>query len=121
MVSSQQHKDISTEFLSAAEDELNRGEILQAGEKAWGAVSHCVNSIALKRGWPIGSHRRLIENVNQVLAHDRAYIVERRRLLRSVEALHANFYNAFLDEDSVRDGINDAKELINALEALSST
>ena len=120
MVTSEQHQDISSEFLNAAEDELRKGEILQAGEKAWGAVSHYVNSIALKRGWPIGSHRRLIENVNQALAIDPDRAADRRRLLRSVEALHANFYQAFLDEDSVRDGINDAKELIKALEALSS-
>ena len=119
MVTSEQHQEISSEFLLAAEDELRKGEILQAGEKAWGAVSHCVNSIALKKGWPIGSHKRLIENVNQVLATDPAMAVDRRRLFRSVEALHANFYQAFLDEDSVREGINDAKDLIEALEALS--
>ena len=120
MATAEQHQEISVEFLSAAEDEFRKGEILQAGEKAWGAVSHYVNSIALRRGWPIGSHRRLIDNVNQVLARDPARSVDRRRLLRSVEALHANFYQAFLDEDSVRDGINDAKELIDALETLSS-
>ena len=120
MVTSEQHQEISSEFLNAAEDELRKGEILQAGEKAWGAVSHRVNSIALKRGWPIGSHKRLIENVNQVLSTDPARAVDRRRLFRSVEALHANFYQAFLDENSVREGINDAKELIEALEDLSS-
>ena len=43
-----------------------------------------------------------------------------RRLLRSVEALHANFYNAFLDEDSVREGIQDARELIRTLEYLNA-
>ena len=91
------------------------------GRKLGGAVSHCVNSIARKNGWPIGSHRRLIDNVNVLLAREPSRIVERRRLLRSMEALHANFYNAFLDEDSVRDGIDDAKELIDALEELSSS
>ena len=39
--------------------------------------------------------------------------------MRSVEALHANFYQASLDEDSVREGIEDAKELISALEDLN--
>lgn len=120
MVTSDQHREISTEFLIAAEDEFRKGEILQAGEKAWGAVSHYVNSIARKNGWQIGSHKLLIQNAIQVISREPAHVVERRRLLRSVEALHANFYQAFLDEESVRDGINDAKELIDALEKLSS-
>ena len=34
-------------------------------------------------------------------------------------ALHANFYQAFLDEDSVREGIEDVKELIRAMDDLN--
>ena len=38
-----------------------------------------------------------------------------------MEALHANFYQAYLDEDSVREGIEDAKELIRALADLDES
>ena len=120
MVTAQQHREISAQFLDHAEDEFRKGDLLQASEKAWGAVSHYVNSIARQRNWPLGSHGRLIQNANTLISRDPDNAEHRRRLLRSVEALHANFYNAFLDEDSVREGIQDARELIGALEDLNA-
>lgn len=119
MVKSEQHREISSQFLEHAEDEFRKGDLLQASEKAWGAVSHYVNFIALQRGWPLGSHNHLIDNANNLISRNPAHAEHRRRLFRSVEALHANFYQAFLDEDSVREGIEDAKELIKALEDLN--
>ena len=119
VATTEEHREISAQFLSHAEDELRKGDLLQASEKAWGAVSHYVNSIARQRGWPLGSHRRLIDNANRLINTDTRHASHMRRLLRSIEALHANFYQAFLDEDSVRDGIGDAKELIGSLEALN--
>ena len=119
MVKSEQHREISSQFLEHAEDEFRKGDLLQASEKAWGAVSHYVNFIALQRGWPLGSHNHLIDNANNLINRNPAHAEHRRRLFRSVEALHANFYQAFLDEDSVREGIEDAKELIKALEDLN--
>ena len=64
----------------------------------------------------MGSHRRLIENANKLISGDPANAIHKRRLLRSIEALHANFYQAFLDEDSVGEGIEDAKEFIRTVE-----
>ena len=118
MVTAEQHRKISAQFLDHAEDEFRKGDLLQASEKAWGAVSHYVNFVARQRGWPVGSHRHLIENANELIKGDPANAEYRRRLVRSVEALHANFYHGFLDEDSVRDGIEDARNLITALESL---
>ena len=115
MATSEQHHEISIQFLQHAEDEFRKGDFLQASEKAWGAVSHYVNSVARKRSWPMGSHRQLIENANRLINLDAGQANHKRRLLRSIEALHANFYEAFLDEDSVREGIEDAKELIRTL------
>ena len=120
LVTAEHHREISAQFLDHAEDELRKGDLLQSSEKAWGAVSHYVNSVARQRGWPLGSHRRLLKNANKLISRDPAHASHRRRLLRSVEALHANFYQAFLDEDSVREGIEDAKELISTLEDLNA-
>ena len=120
VATAQQHREISAQFLNHAEDELRKGDLLQASEKAWGAVSHYVNSVARQRSWPLGSHNRMIENANRLIRQDPAQAVHKRRLLRSIEALHANFYQAFLDEDSVRDGIEDAKELIGGLEGINT-
>ena len=67
----------------------------------------------------MGSHQRLIENANLLISRDPFQASHKRRLLRSIQALHANFYEAFLDEDSVREGIEDAKELIRTLDERS--
>ena len=119
MVSAERHREISAQFLIHAEDEFQKGDLLQASEKAWGAVSHYVNSVARERGWPLGSHRRLIENANRLFDKDPSSARYGRRLLRSIEALHGNFYQEFLDMDSVRDGIDDARELIEKFEELN--
>lgn len=87
-----------------AEDEFRKGDLLQASEKAWGAVSHYVNSIAIEKNWPIGSHGLLIENAHRLISQDPASASDNLRLLRSTEALHANFYQAFLNKDSVEGG-----------------
>ena len=115
----ERHREISAQFMDHAEDEFRKGDLLQASEKAWGAVAHFVHSVARQRGWEVGSHARLRTNVNRLIRQDPAHADHRRRLFRSLEAIHANFYQEFLDEDDVRDGIDDAKELIRALEALS--
>ena len=120
MATAEQHREISIQFLDHAEDELRKGDFLQASEKAWGAVSHYVNSVARQRNWPLGSHKRLIENANKLINQDPANASHRRRLLRSIEALHANFYHAHLDEVLVGEGIEEAKELIRTLEDLNS-
>ena len=115
----ERHREISAQFMDHAEDEFRKGDLLQASEKAWGAVAHFVHSVALHRGWEVGSHARLRRNVNRLIGQDPAQANHRRRLFRSLEAIHANFYQEFLDEDDVREGIDDANELIRALEALS--
>lgn len=120
MATAEQHRAISAQFLDQAEQEFERGDLLQASEKAWGAFSHYVNAIARQRGWRLGSHRDLIENANSLISADPGNAEDRRRLVRSLEGLHANFYQSFLDEDSVRGGINDARELIEALASLET-
>ena len=79
VATAEQHREISTHFLEHAEDELRKGDLLQASEKAWGAVSHYVNSIARQRNWPLGSHRRLIENANKLISGDPANASHKRR------------------------------------------
>ena len=121
MATSEEHEEISAQFLDQAEEEFRKGDLLQASEKAWGAFSHYVNSVARRNHWPLGSHRALIENATRMIDRDSAHREDRRRLVRSLEGLHANFYQAFLDEESVRGGIEDAKELIRALSDLEAS
>lgn len=119
MATAQRHLDISDMFLQHAEEEFRKGDLLQAAEKAWGAVAHFVNGIARERGWPLGRHRHLIRNARRLINRDPGNAEHRRLLLVSVEFLHANFYQEFMPEESVREGLDDARELLAALKELA--
>ncbi len=119
MTTSERHRDISALFLEHAEDEFRKGNLLQASEKAWGAVAHCMNSIAHDLAWEVGTHKRLVENVRTLIDRDPPQAAHRRLLFRSVESLHANFYQEFMDQDSVGEGIENARELIQAFTHLA--
>ncbi len=119
MTTSGRHEAICDEFLVHAEDEFQRGDHLQAAEKAWGAVAHCVNAIAIQRGWKVGTHRRLTDNFNRINGADGDPADRRRLLFRSAESLHANFYQEFMPPETVRAGIDDATELVAALKDLA--
>ena len=107
------HRTISSMFLRQAQEECDAGDLLQASEKAWGAVAHYVRAIADERGWSSGSQKKLLNNAQRILEHSPHHL----RLLASVERLHVNFYESFCTETVVRLGLGDAKELIAILKA----
>lgn len=119
MASAERHCEISAGFMEHADDQLRQGDLLQASEKAWGAIAHCVNSIARANGWKIGSNELLVTNARRLYERDWDQVGHRRRLWQGARSLHANFYQELLDEDEVRQSIDDAKELIEAFKELA--
>ncbi|MCE2457740.1 MAG: PaREP1 family protein [Dehalococcoidia bacterium] len=102
-------------FLRHAEEEFEAGDLPQASEKAWGAVAHYLKSVAKFRGWRNRSHSDL-----NYIATDLSYETDDprsiRRLYGSVSSLHQNFYEDWLPEISIAEGIEDAREMIHGLE-----
>ena len=115
----ERHHDISAMFMEHAEDQFRQGDLLQASEKAWGAVAHCISAIARERGWAVGTHRHLITHAEKLIARDAAQAERRHRQWDAVELLHINFYQEIRSENQVRRGIEDAKELIEAFRELA--
>ena len=81
-------------YLKEAEELYSKGDLLQAGEKYWGAVAALIDAIAEKRGWEHYSHRdynivirRLYEETG-----DRELIIG----FGMAERLHANFYHNYM-------------------------
>lgn len=122
MTTAERHTQICEEFLEHAREELAAGELLQAGEKAWGAVAHCINSVSKQREWPVGTHRKLIDNARRLILTSGE---EAGRLLllqlEAVQSLHRNFYEELMSEEQVRDGISHASELVAALERIAGS
>ena len=116
MATTARHQEISDDFLEHAEDEFEKGDLLQASEKVWGAVAHYVKSVARRRGWPNRSHPDVRKNANRLI--DLTDSPRQNGLLfKSMENLHINFYeDTYADRpQDVKFGIEDARTLIAAM------
>ena len=118
MTTATRHREVSAAFLGQAEDEFQRGQLLQASEKAWGAVAHYVKAISEEQGWDHKSHYLLRENAKKLIALTDDYNLNWQKLIVA-EAMHVNFYEESLQEDDVRLGIDTARTLIDLLESVA--
>ena len=119
MATAERHRVISEMFIAHAQEQLEDSDFLQASEKGWGAVAHCVKAIARERDWPNRSHADVRHNALRLLDQSNRPGANRQRL-RSVERLHTNFYEEMMSEAEVRDGIDDARYLIEIFNSVDS-
>jgi hypothetical protein len=120
MATTARHEEISDRFLDQADEEFERGDLLQASEKAWGAVDHYVKSVAKTRGWPDGSHRDIADNARRLL--DRTPDPNGNRTkFALINVFHVNFYEEELDSKDVKLGIGHARALIDAMKEAESS
>ena len=88
------------QLLEHAEQEFQKGDLLQASEKAWGAVHQFLKALATERDWGHETHSH-VRQVAQNLAAETGNL-EISDLFSYAEALHANFYQAHMDATAVR-------------------
>ena len=118
MATVERHAEISAEFIERAEDMLRAGDPLQASEKAWGAVAHCLKSIAKRRNPPSGTRAALSILVNRLAneSDDPEMIVE---LYMRVGLPHTNFYEDRFKRETVERGVRSAGELTAILQEIA--
>ena len=110
------YTEISRYLLEESRSQLDRGDLIQASEKAWGATAHAIKSLAQTRGWNHTRHDLLADVVDQISDEwDRAHL---QNLFRSANYLHNNFYEHAMPPTQVRGAINDAAALIEELHTL---
>ena len=114
MATSTRHVEISNRFLGQAEEEFEKGDVLQASEKAWGAIAHYVKSIAKVKDWPDGSHRNILCNAETLLELT-SNPDDNKRRFSQVRDLHVNFYEEYMETNEVRSAIDDARALLDAM------
>ena len=112
--SSEKYADISQRYMEQADEEFLKGDLGQASNKAWGAAALALKSIAEGRGWNHNKHGLLYDISGQMA--DELGRPDIRRLFRSANAMHQNYYEDWMAADEVRDGIEDAKMYLRALE-----
>ena len=102
-------------YLKDAEELYAKGDLAQAGEKYWGAVTALLNAIGEKRGWNHYTHRdyaEIVERLSEELKEPLG------RLFAGVERLHANYYHNFLTKVNFEAHKEDALKLMQKLRSL---
>ena len=114
---SDEYKRTGQRYIRQADAEFEKGDFLQASEKAWKAAAQYVKALSVVRGLDHMDHRGL-RYANSRIA-DEAGQSQIRRLFNTAESLHANSYEAWMPEVDVSEGIADVKALIALLEDVS--
>ena len=112
----EEYRETSRRLIRQADAEFEKGDLLQASEKAWGAASQCLKAMGTVRGIPHRDHRELRQ-----VAH---YLVNESgqnrigELFSIAESIHANFYEAWMPSGEVQARIDNMKEFIDLLDNL---
>ena len=85
------HTTPSRRLMEHAEEQLVKGDRLQASEKAWGAVAHQIKAIANRRGWKYDKHVQAYGIVER-LANETENPQKVRDLFAIANGLHKNYY-----------------------------
>ena len=97
-----------------AEEELAKGDRLQASEKAWGAVAHQVKAIADRRGWEYDKHVQVYGIVDR-LAEETEDPRKMRLLFAVAAGLHKNYYIDATSISAIEYQIGEVKTLLDIL------
>lgn len=114
--SEEKYAELSLRLLRQAQEEFDKGDRLQASEKAWGAAAHAMKAAAERRNWNHSNHGLLFAVASQ-MADDTAN-PQLRRLFSVASALHQNFYEDWQPDISVQEGIDSVKQLVEQMEEL---
>lgn len=109
---------LAEKYLAEAEELYARGDLVQAGEKYWGAVVALLSAVAEKRGMPHYTHRDLWEVVEALV--EETGDPEYSTLFSIAEKLHANFYHNFLKKPSFDRHREGALRLVEMLKRLAA-
>ena len=109
------HIALSEKYAREMDEFLEKGDYVQASEKAWGAASQILKAIASKRGKELrnGELHKFVSELREETGDQ-----ELRRLWQVATSLHQNFYENWLPEGIVRESIEDVKRFIGKLREL---
>ena len=96
----EKYKRLNGKYLEDGEKLLQSGDLLQAGEKFWGAAAEIVKAVAAKEGRHLRTHNQIW---SYLLDLDEKHSgLGLRRDFVSAGYLHANFYEEELTPRTVR-------------------
>ena len=112
----QKYAALARNFRDSAWEHLEKDDLPQASNKAWGLVAETVKDISAQHGGIIHSHRAIMEVVSELarLATSYGDAATARRItgvFQIARDLHANFYENELTDVIVLGGLMECEEL----------
>ena len=106
----QKYAGMSQNFRAGAWEHLDKGDLPQASNKAWGLVAETVKAISAHHGGFIHSHRAIAEVVDELSqlagsAGDTETQSWISGIFLTARSLHSNFYENEASENEVRGGL----------------
>jgi hypothetical protein len=115
-VSEAKYRRLNGKYLKDGEELLRKGDLLQAGEKFWGAAAEIVKAVAARERKHLRTHNQLW---NYLLDLDEKHPnLGLRRDFISAGYLHANFYEEDLTHRTVRKLADDVQSFVRKMERL---
>ena len=119
MTTAERYQSVSAQLFEQAHLELEAGDLIQASEKFWGATAQSLKAIAHERAWEHKSHAnfyRIIRNlVNETDDKDLVF------LFQVADALHANFYEHWLEIDEIEKLADQVRDLLARLDNIQNS
>ena len=116
----QKYAGMAQDFRASAWEHLDKGDLPQASNKAWGLVAETVKAISAHHGGIIHSHRAIVavaDELSRLVGN--AGDTETRSWISAIfvtaRGLHSNFYENELPENTVRGGLILCEELSRRL------
>jgi hypothetical protein len=112
------YQALSEKYFDEAKEFLDKGDLVQASEKLWGAAALAVKTVAANRGLKLEQHGSLWDFVNTLVkaGADRDIVT----FLGVANALHRNFYEDEMARESVEIAAEDIEKLIAKLRQVKS-
>ena len=120
--SAESRRTMSKRYIMEARLELEAGNRVQAGEKAWNAVAQYYKLIGDSRGWNHHSSQQMEGIGRQMVAEFPDYVTAPfiNGLSDAYNRGHKNFYENILYDDEVLDVIEGVEYALPVLEAIAS-
>ena len=90
-----------------------KGDIVQAGEKYWGAITALLNIVGELKNVSHYSHSDYWDIMEMIIAETQDD--EIRRLFATAEKMHANYYHGFIRKENFPSYTKDAEKLIQKI------
>ncbi len=110
------YKRLNNKFLKDAEELLEKGDIVQASEKFWGAAAEIVKAYAADKGIRTRTHNDLWQVVIDL--DKRHPSLALLRDFNQAGYLHSNFYEDELRSEAVRAAGKGVREFVGKIERL---